>query len=135
MSGGTLFTHASGPRVVIVDADRRVQQSLGDVLRVTGEVIVVGAAGDVRSALELIDRERPDVVVVDPRLPDVSAGDAFIASVRLAWPRTRIVLTGWSDAAEQPRLTASAASYASKSALPEDFVAAVLDACCLPQTA
>ena len=47
----------SAPRVVIVDADRRVLQSLSDLLGVSGEVDVVGRAADVRSALEEIERE------------------------------------------------------------------------------
>ncbi len=49
----------STPRVVIVDADRRVLQSLSDLLGVSGEVEVVGRAGDVRAALEEIERLNP----------------------------------------------------------------------------
>ena len=63
------------PRVVIVDADRRVQQSLSDLLGLTGKIAVVGRAGDVRAALEEVERSEPDVVLIDPRLPDVEAGD------------------------------------------------------------
>ena len=69
---------SSSPRVVIVDADRRVQQSLADLLGLTGEVNVVGRAGDVRAALQEVERSRPDVVLVDPRLPDIEAGIALI---------------------------------------------------------
>jgi len=76
----------TSPSVVIVDADRRVRQSLSDVLRLAGGVEVLGSAGDVRAALELIERHRPDVVVVDPRLPDVPAGIALLSGIRLAWP-------------------------------------------------
>ncbi|MBA2265666.1 MAG: response regulator, partial [Chloroflexi bacterium] len=85
------------PRVVIVDADRRIQQSLADLLGVTGEVEVVGRAGDVRAALELVERERPDVVLVDPRLPDIDAGLAMITGMARAWPSMRVVMTGWND--------------------------------------
>ena len=59
----------SAPRVVIVDADRRVQQSLADLLGIGGEVRVVGRASDVRAALETVEETRPDAVLVDPRLP------------------------------------------------------------------
>src|SRR5919108_1920977 len=121
------LTDASAtPRVVIVDADRRVQQSLAEVLRITGEVEVVGRAGDVRAALELVERERPSVLVLDPRLPDVSAGTALVNGVLRAWPRTRIVLTGWNEEREQPTLVANCDAYVSKSATPEEFVAAVV---------
>jgi two-component system nitrate/nitrite response regulator NarL len=118
-----------GPRTVIVDADRRVQQSLAEVLNLTGRVRVVGAAGDVRQGLELVEQEHPDVVILDPRLPDLAAGDAFLSGVRLAWPATQIVITGWGDRREQPAIAERASAFVSKSGSPEDFVTAVVDAC------
>lgn len=120
----------SAPRVVIVDADRRVQQSLADLLGVTGQVEVVGRAGDVRAALELIERVRPDVVLVDPRLPDLEAGNALITGMVRAWPRMRIVQTGWSDTAGHAQLAGiPATAYVSKSASPEQFTDAIVLAC------
>lgn len=113
-------------RVVVVDLDRRVQQSIAEVLRVAG-VEVVGTAGDVRSALKLIEDEQPTVLLMDPRLPDVRAGDALLSSVALAWPRMRVVLMGWADTTDRP--AAANLSFVSKSAQPEDFVAAALAAC------
>lgn len=118
----------SGPRVALVDADRRVLQSLGEVLRVTGGVGVIGAVTDVVAALELVARERPDVLVVDPRFPDLEAGLSLLTSIQLRWPDTRIVMTGWHDEREQPRLGSFA--FVSKNASPEQFVAAVVNACC-----
>ena len=115
------------PRVVIVDADRRVRQSLGDLLGVHGEVRVVGRAGDVRAALELVERERPDAVLIDPRLPDIDAGRALIAGMARAWPSMRIVLTGWSGIEQ---LASAEASYVSKGSAPEQFAAAIARACC-----
>ncbi len=123
-----LLSHT--PRVVIVDADRRVQSSLADLLGVTREVSVVGRAGDVRTALELIDAERPDAVLVDPRLPDVEAGIALIRGIGRAWPETRVVLTGWNDSGGHSLLPEGGARYVSKNASPEEFVRAVVDACC-----
>ena len=117
------------PRVVIVDADRRIQQSLADLLGVTGEVHVVGRAGDVRAALELVEREHPDVVLVDPRLPDIEAGLALINGMSRAWPGMRIVLTGWSDTVGHGDAGIRRA-FVSKSAAPEQFAAAIVNACC-----
>jgi DNA-binding NarL/FixJ family response regulator len=116
------------PRVVIVDADRRVQQSLADLLGVTGEVDVVGRAGDVRAALEQVEDVRPDVVLMDPRLPDIEAGVALIGGMTRAWPDMRIVLTGWSDT-EGHVLKANRTPFVSKGGTPEEFVRAVVDAC------
>ena len=126
---------SASPRVLIVDEDRRVQQSLGDLLRLTGRVNVIGGATDVRGALESIERENPDVVIVDPRLPDLEAGAALVATLESSRPGLRIVLAGWSVTPEQPELLNSACSYVSKNGSPEDFIAAVVDACCAPRDA
>lgn len=99
------------------------------MLRLTGGLDVVGHAGDVRTALELVEREQPDVVVVDPRLPDLQAGAALVSSVALRWPSVRVVLTGWIVAAEHPELVGRAVASISKSASPEAFVAAMVRAC------
>ena len=120
----------TSPRVVIVDADRRVQQSLADLLGVTGEVRVVGRAGDVRAALELGEEKRPDAVLVDPRLPDIEAGIALITGLARAWPSMRVVLTGWSDTEGHSPLGSGETAYVSKSATPEEFAAAIVLACC-----
>ena len=133
MSLQPLPVPSSAPRVVIVDADRRVQQSLMDLLGLTGRVAVVGCAGDVRTALQEVERARPDVVLVDPRLPDIEAGTALIAGMSRAWPELQIVLTGYGDT-EGHMLgdDATHAHYVSKGASPEDFITAFLKVCCPP---
>ncbi len=117
------------PRVVIVDADRRVQQSLSELLRVTGKVKVSGSAGDVRGALETVERVHPDVVLVDPRLPDVEAGAALVNGIARAWPKLQIILTGWADTEGHGLLDGVRTTYVGKDSSPEEFVAAILDAC------
>ena len=130
MSVTPLPVAPSAPRVLIVDADRRVQQSLADLLGLTGRVAVVGRAGDVRAALEEVERANPDVVLVDPRLPDVEAGIALIAGMARAWPSLRIVLTGWGDTEGHAQLSDARLRFVSKGGSPEEFVAAIVDACC-----
>jgi DNA-binding NarL/FixJ family response regulator len=113
------------PRVAVIDADRRVQQSIAEVLRVAG-VQVIGTAGDVRSALELVESANPTVLLVDPRLPDIEAGRALLSGIALGWPSVRLVLMGWTD--EREGVPADMA-FISKTAPPEKFVAATLEAC------
>jgi two-component system nitrate/nitrite response regulator NarL len=117
------------PRVVIIDSDRRVQQSLAEALRISGKVEVLGTAGDARSALELIALKEPTVVLVDPRLPDLAAANSLLNGIRMAWPLTRIVLMGWSNPVEDPGLTSRATAFVPKHAQPEEFLDAVLNAC------
>ncbi|HET6380934.1 MAG TPA: response regulator [candidate division Zixibacteria bacterium] len=113
------------PRVAVVDADRRVQQSIAEVLRVAG-VDVVGTAGDPRAAMALVNDLRPSMLLVDPRLPDLDAGEAFLRSVMAAHPGMRIVLMGGSPPADS-RL--AGAAFISKPAPAEEFVAAALAVC------
>ena len=122
----------SPPRVVIVDADRRVMQSLADLLAVCGDLSVVGGAGDVRGALETVEETHPDVVLIDPRLPDIDAGIALVTGLTRARPGLRIVLTGWSDNGDTVGHGGGidTTSYVSKSASPEEFATAIVEACC-----
>ena len=126
--GASSGVTGDGPRVAIVDADRRVRQSLADLLSVAG-LPVVGAAGDAGDAAALLDTTHPTVVLVDPRLPDVDAGEAFLASLVARSPQLRVVLMGWSDLLERPSLQARAVAVISKSSTPEEFLAATLAAC------
>ncbi|HEX6473742.1 MAG TPA: response regulator [Candidatus Limnocylindria bacterium] len=112
-------------RVAVIDADRRVQQSIAEVLRVAG-VEVIGTAGDVRAAMELVETGHPSVLLVDPRLPDIDAGRALLSGISLGWPGVRVVLMGWTD--DSDGMPADAA-FVSKSAQPEEFVAATVAAC------
>ena len=82
--GGTVSTspiphRPATLRVLIVDADRRVRRDLTQLVDLEGQSLVVGAAGDPASAIEMAERLDPDVVVLDPRLPDVDAGLGLIA--------------------------------------------------------
>jgi DNA-binding NarL/FixJ family response regulator len=126
MSNTTPATAESpSPRVAVIDADHRVQQSIAEVLRVAG-VEVIGTAGDVRAALELVASQRPTVLLIDPRLPDIEAGRALISGLALGWPRLRLVLMGWTDDRDG---VAADLDFVSKTAAPEEFVAATVAAC------
>lgn len=115
------------PRVIVVDPDRRVQQSLADALRLGG-LDVIATAGNVRAALEAVERGHPDVVIVDPRLPDVDAGSTLLASLGLGWPRVRVVVMGWTGGFEAAP-AGGPLPVIPKNADPDDFVAAAISAC------
>jgi CheY-like chemotaxis protein len=68
-------------RVLIVDADRRVRRDLAELLELEPRSVVVGTAGDPAAALAMTASLAPDVVVLDPRLPDVDAGLGLIAQL------------------------------------------------------
>jgi DNA-binding NarL/FixJ family response regulator len=113
-------------RILVVDADDRVRESLTGLLAIGDRVLVVGSAGQAGRALALASECRPDVVVVDPRLPEVDGGLSFIARLRASCPDVRILAMSWSDALERPALDGGAHGFVRKTFRPTELVAAIV---------
>jgi DNA-binding NarL/FixJ family response regulator len=65
------------------------------------------------------------VVILDPRLPEVSDGLALIRRIHLIDPEIRILALGWSPDLEHQAITAGADSFVRKTFKPGDLAAAV----------
>ena len=115
-------------RIVLVDADDRVRESLTGLLAIGDQVLVVGSAGLAGPALDLAAECHPDVVVVDPRLPEVEGGLGFIAGLRARCPEVRILAMSWSDTLERAALDGGADAFLRKTFRPTELVAAILAA-------
>ena len=116
-----------GPlRVLVVDADDRVRESLTGLLTIGGRCLVVASAGQVGPALDLAIDHQPDVVIVDPRLPEVDGGIAFISRLRASAPSIRILAMGWSDTLEADVLDGGADGFVRKTFRPSELLAAVV---------
>jgi DNA-binding NarL/FixJ family response regulator len=114
---------ASAPlRVLVVDPDDRVRESLAGLLRIGRRCVVIGAAGTADGAVRLAAETAPDVVVVDPRLPGIDAS-ALIARVRAVAPQARVLVLNWSETAD---LTSGADAYARKTFRPHELIDAVI---------
>lgn len=84
-------------RVLIVDDHAVVRLGLRSLLAHTNGFRVVGEAGTVAEALTMADQSRPDVVLMDVRLPDGSGVEAC-REIKKLHPEMRIVmLTSYSD--------------------------------------
>jgi DNA-binding NarL/FixJ family response regulator len=82
-------------RVLVADPDPLVRRVVRERLRTAG-FVVVADTGDAREALELARHYRPDLVVMEARLPDIrgcSAIRAFADDV----PQTRVVVLSADD--------------------------------------
>jgi two-component system, OmpR family, KDP operon response regulator KdpE len=75
-------------RVLLVDDDATLRRTLGIALRAAGHEALLVADG--RSALQALREDRPDVVVLDLGLPDVS-GVEVLRELR-AWSTTPVVV-------------------------------------------
>lgn len=58
-------------RIVIADDERPARSFLGAALRSLSDVAVVGEAANGAEAIQLIERHRPDVAVLDVQMPEV----------------------------------------------------------------
>jgi two-component system response regulator DevR len=63
-------------RVFLLDDHELVRRGIADVIERADDLEVVGEAGTVRDAVARVEATRPDVVVLDVRLPDGSGVDA-----------------------------------------------------------
>ncbi|MGN8048827.1 response regulator [Curtobacterium sp. 22159] len=102
-------------RVFLVDDHEIVRRGVADLIDAQPDLQVVGEAGTVRDTPGRVAATRPDVVVLDVRLPDGSGVDAC-RSVRSAHPAIAcLMLTAYDDeSAMQAALLAGAAGYVVK---------------------
>lgn len=78
-------------RVLVVDDHPIVRSGLTGMLAVTDDIEVVGEAGDGEEALALVEATRPDVVLMDLRMPrrdGVSATGAIVSG----YPATKVLV-------------------------------------------
>jgi DNA-binding NarL/FixJ family response regulator len=119
------------PRILVVDSDERVRESLAGLLGIGSRCRVVGSAGHATAALAFIRSHTPDVVVVDPRMPELSDGRAFIATLRDVSPETRIVVMG----TDHERSVGDAAdAFIRKTFRPRELIEAICAAAAAPPT-
>ncbi len=112
-------------RVLVVDSDHRVRNSLTGLICCLGRQVEVADAADAGTALRLATAHAPDVVLVDPRLPDIDAGLALIEQLRVISPGARLIVMGWSEALENVSLSLPATTFIAKGDAPNAFLEAV----------
>jgi DNA-binding NarL/FixJ family response regulator len=122
-------TETPGPapiRVLIADDQRVVREGLSMLVGLIDDVEVVGAACDGAEAVRLAEARRPDVILMDLRMPDLD-GIAATARLREQLPAARVlVLTTYADEdAIVPALRAGARGYLTKDASAEQIETAI----------
>ncbi|HRC65053.1 MAG TPA: response regulator transcription factor [Dermatophilaceae bacterium] len=84
-------------RVVVIDDQTLVRQGIVGLLRLSGEVEVIGQASDGAEGLEVVAALRPDVVLLDLRMP-ILDGLGVLQALAAAGDRTPVlVLTTFPD--------------------------------------
>lgn len=116
-----------GPlKVLLADDHPLILAGIRRTLEDAEGIEIVGEARSSRELLALIDRRRPDVILMDLRMPDTDGTD-HIEQVRAGWPELKVVVLSACDdrASVEGALRAGASAYVIKSVQPVD-IASVL---------
>ena len=113
-------------RLVLVDDHAVVRTGLRMLLEGQGEIEIVGEAENATDGLNLISKLKPDVILMDIGLPDMSGIDATKQIKQLAPESAVLALTIHED--EEyffKMLDAGASGYVPKRAAPEELLTAI----------
>ncbi|MCX4688079.1 response regulator transcription factor [Kitasatospora purpeofusca] len=115
-------------RVLVADDQTVVREGIVMLLGLLPGIEVVGAAADGEEAVALVARHRPDVVLMDLRMPRCDGVEAT-RRIRAGYPGTEVVvLTTYADDESLfPALRAGARGYLTKDAGGEEIARAIAD--------
>jgi len=113
-------------RVLICDDQEVVREGLRVMLRGASDIEVVGTAPDGAAAVALLDATRPDVLLMDLRMPGLN-GIQATREIRQRRPGARVLVLTTYDADEWvfDAIRSGAAGYVLKDTPAEDLIAAI----------
>jgi len=113
-------------RVFSVDDHPRMREGIAMLVNSEPGMMMVAQASNGREAIECFREHKPDVTIMDLRLPDMSGIDAMIA-IRTEFPEARIIiLTTFDSATESQRaLAEGACGYMLKTTPPKELAESI----------
>jgi len=120
------MTTDSRIRIFSVDDHALLREGIAAIITNEPDMMLIAQAATGRDAVRLFAEHRPDVTLLDLRLPDMSGIDVIIA-IRAEAPDARIIMltTFEGDVEMQRALAAGARGYLLKSMPPKDMLAAI----------
>ncbi|WP_144792737.1 response regulator transcription factor [Microbacterium paludicola] len=113
-------------RVLIVDDDPLVRTALAHFVSRDPEIDVIGEAETGLEALAYLEKDRPDIVMMDVQMPEMNGIEAT-AAITERWPEVRVLAVTTLDGSDTvlPMLSAGASGYMLKDSSAESILAGV----------
>ena len=117
---------ASTIGIVIVDDHPLLREGVAAVIRSQADMKLLGEASSGAQAVRLCVELRPDIILMDLRLPDMSGIDA-LENILMVFSEARVIVltTFEGDVEEQRAFKAGARSYLLKSMPPREILASI----------
>jgi DNA-binding NarL/FixJ family response regulator len=116
-------------RVVIADDHPLMLAGIRRTLERSENIEVVGEARSGPEVLDVVKRSKPEVVLLDLRMPGMS-GDECIEQIRTSWPDIKVVVLSALEDSQSidAALSAGASAYVVKSVMPADITSVIRQA-------
>jgi DNA-binding NarL/FixJ family response regulator len=114
-------------RLIIADDFGPLRRALADLIELTDGMELVGEATNVTETLALIERERPDLVILNDNMPPYDSLE-IIPHLLAKWPKTEILMISMQADPDRANkaIAAGVRAYLLKQELYQEFVPAVL---------
>ena len=114
------MTLAGGPqscarRLLMADDRARTRKALRAVLATQPGIELIGEAVDGDEAVSQVERLRPDIVILDIRMPRLD-GIAATAQIKARWPEIRVIAHSLAEELSENALAAGADAFVPKAA-------------------
>ena len=116
-------------RVLIADDHPLFREAIGRVIAGRDDLELIAEASDGQAALERIRELKPDVAVIDVRMPELDGSDVLVALREEGLPTNVVFLSAFLDSKTvYEAVAAGANAYLSKEAEPREILTAILAA-------
>ena len=116
-------------RVLIADDHPLFREAIGRVIAGRDDLELIAEASDGQAALERIRELKPDVAVIDVRMPELDGSDVLVALREEGLPTNVVFLSAFLDSKTvYEAVAAGANAYLSKEAEPHEILTAILAA-------
>src|SRR5215813_3106748 len=117
------MSHPTTIRIFSVDEHPLIREGIATLINSTQDMVLVAEASNGHEAAQVYREHKPDVTLMDLRLPDMSGIEALIA-IRTEFPEARIIMltTFEGDVEIQRALEAGARGYLLKSMPPSQLL-------------